>query len=134
MLKKLAMVVLLGASLGGCAEWNAVTGAISVATTPITNPITPQREAQVEAAVSVIFTALNAYRDACEAGTADKRCWDNIAAIQVYTRQLPPYVRQLRAFVRSGDQVSALQIYNQLMTLRDNAVNTARALGVNVGA
>jgi hypothetical protein len=66
-------------------------------------------------------------------GTADLRCRVNIAAIQKYTRQMPPLITQLRGFVDNNDQVNAVVVYNQLTSLYTNFKSAAAGLGYNVG-
>jgi hypothetical protein len=62
----------------------------------------------------VVFEGLNAWRDACEAGTINANCREQIRSVQVYTLQIPPYLRELRKFVRNNDQVNAVVVWNQI--------------------
>ena len=60
-------------------------------------------------------------------------CRANVAAIQQYTRQLPPLLAQLRSFVKDNDQINATLVYNQVVTLVANFKAAAKNVGVNVG-
>lgn len=133
-MRKVALALILSLSLGACAQLQAVTSGISLATKTITNPVTKTEEAQVELALDTAVQALLAYRKACIAGTADKNCRTNIAQIQAYTRQIPPLVAQLRSFVDNNDQINASVVYNQLTALYTNLKSAATQLGVNLGA
>jgi hypothetical protein len=80
------------------------------------------------------LVALRAYKKACAAGSADIHCRDNVAQIQVYTRQIRPLVNQLRDFVDHNDQINASVVYNQLTALYANVRAAATSLGVNLGS
>lgn len=130
-------------ALSGCAstsfsqigsEISAVVSGISLATKSITNPVTVTDLYEIESSISIGFTALQTYKRACLAGAADKNCRANVQAIQVYTKQIPPYLVQLRGFVKNNDQIDAATVYNQLTTLYTNAKTTAANLGVNLGS
>lgn len=127
------LVLTLGLALGGCAQLTAIENGISLASKTAANPVTKDDLYKVESSVQIIFTALKTYKASCVKGLVDARCKQNIAAIQQYTVQLPPYLAQLRSFVRTNDQVNAAVVYNQLTTLYANARQTAVALGVNLG-
>ncbi|HEY6020780.1 MAG TPA: hypothetical protein VIY48_13060, partial [Candidatus Paceibacterota bacterium] len=105
-MKKIIPVLLLALSLGACAQLQAITSGISLATKSIANPVTKSDEAKVELALDTAVQALLAYRKACIAGTADTHCKGNIAQIQAYTKQVPALVTQLRTFVDSNDQIN----------------------------
>jgi hypothetical protein len=142
MIKKLLLVVTLisvGLTAGACGSGSflgsvgtALSG-VSLATKTIDNPVTPADLYQIESSVSIGFTALNTYRTQCIKGTVDKNCVSNIEAIQVYTRQMKPYLVSLRSFVRNNDQVNAITVFNQLVSMYGNAKNTAAAFGVRFG-
>lgn len=101
---------------------------------PVANPITTTGLYKFETDFDIILTALQTYKKACVAGAADANCKANIAAIQVYTRQIPPYLTQLRGFVKNNDTVNATTVYSQLVTLYTNAKTTAANLGVSLGS
>ena len=133
-MKKLLLVSLLAASLGGCAQLKAVGTAISLGTTSITNPVTKDRLNQMEAAITIVFTGLEAWRKSCEQGLIPASCKGQINAVQVYTRQIPPYLTQLRSFVKNNDQVNAVAVFNQIVTLADTIKSQAAAGGVTITA
>ena len=132
-MRKIFLIAVVALSLGGCATFQAVGTAFSLATKSLTNPVTKNDLYQIESGMAIVFTALNTYRTACLQGTVDKNCRANIAAVQTYTQQLPPFRDQLRAFVKQNDQVNAVLVYNQLVTLIGNAKNAAANAGINVG-
>lgn len=137
-MKRTWTVIALGLALalGGCATGtlgNLGTG-ISIVTKSVTNPVTKTEEAQIELAIDAAVSVLRGYKQACLQGTADKACRANIAAIQRYTRQMPPLLTQLRGFVDNNDQVNAVVVYNQLTALYTNFKSAAAGLGYNVGA
>jgi hypothetical protein len=127
------IVLLLALVLGGCTAIKDAGTAVSVATTSVTNPVTKDRLAQIEIAANIPLTGLVVYRRACIKGVADSHCRANIAVIQAYTRQLPPYITQLRGFVNNNDQINAVVIYDQITALLTKVKSTASDLGVNLG-
>ena len=126
--------VFLAFSVAGCASLGHIGTAISFATKSITNPVTRTQEVQVEAAIDAAIIVLKGYKQACLQGVADKPCKANIIAIQRYTTQMPPLIAQLRVFVDTNDQINAVVVYNQLVTLYGNFKNSASQLGYNVGS
>lgn len=133
-MRKLFFALAIGLSLAGCAQLSAIGTGISLATKSISNPVTTNELYEIEASIRIAVTALQTYKRACLANAADKQCRNNIAAIQPYTRQLPPLLAQLRSFVKNNDQVNAAVVYNQLATLYTNLKSSALALGVNLGS
>lgn len=137
-MKKILAVLLVSASLGGCAgfteKFQALSAGLSLVTKTVTNPVTKNEEAQIELAMNAVIDGLRAYKQACINGTADKNCKDNVAQIQVYTRQIKPLIIQLRTFVDNNDQINASVIYNQLVSLYTNVKSVAANLGVKIGA
>lgn len=132
-MKKLLIAAMVALSLGGCATIDQVINAAQVVTKSYTNPVTKNDLYQVESGVRIAFTALQAYKDSCAKGLADTNCKSNVAAVQVYTRQLPPLLVQLRGFVKDNDQVNAITVYNQISQLVTNFKSAARNVGINVG-
>jgi hypothetical protein len=120
--------------LGGCAELQIAGQALSLAQKTAANPVTKDDLAKVELGADAVVKGLLIYRRACIQGSADAHCRANIATLQQYTRQIPPYVAQLRSFVKTNDQINAGVVYNQLTTLFTNIKSTATQLGVNIGA
>jgi PBP1b-binding outer membrane lipoprotein LpoB len=133
-MRRIILALTLSLSLTGCANLQAITDGISLATKSIANPVTPADEAQVEVALDAAIDLLRAYKQACAAGTADVNCRANVAQIQPYTRQVKPLIAQLRSFVDNNDQINAAVIYNQLRALYVNVKATASQLGVNLGS
>jgi len=133
-MKKALFVLALSLSLAGCTQLSAVTQGISLATKTVTNPVTQDELYAIEASIRIAVTGLQAYKNACVTGSADKNCRANIATIQPYTRQIPPLVVQLRGFVKNNDQINATVVYNQLISLYVNLKNAALAVGINVGS
>lgn len=132
-MRKFLIIPALAFALGGCAQMQAISGGLSLATKSISNPVTQTEEAQVELAITTALTALNTYKEACKQGNADKHCADNIAQIQPYTRQIKILVNQLRNFVDNNDQINATVVYNQLTALYGNAKQIAANLGIKLG-
>lgn len=116
-MKKLLLVMSLCLSLSGCITVHGLETAFKLGTTSVTNPVTKDRLLEIETAVSLVFTGLNAWKKTCAQGLINATCKNQIAAIQVYTRQVPPYLRQLRGFVKTNDQVNAIVVYNNIVTL-----------------
>jgi len=133
-MKRIILALTLSLSLAGCANLQAITDGISLATKSIANPVTPADEAQVEVALGAAIDLLKAYKQACVQGTADKNCRANVAQIQAYTIQVKPLVAQLRSFVDNNDQINAAVVYNQLKALYVNVKATATQLGINLGS
>lgn len=133
-MKRLLLVVAVAVGLGGCAQIQRVQDAVVAVTKSYTNPVTRADLDNAEGGVQLIFTGLNTYKRACVQGIADKNCRANIAAIQVYTRKVPPVLKELRRSVDSGDQVNAISVYNGLMTIIRDIRNEAYIRDVKIGA
>lgn len=116
-MRKLLLVIPLCLSLGGCLTLQGIETAFKLGTASITNPVTKDRLFEIETTISLVFSGLNAWKKTCVQGIINATCKDQIAAVQVYTRQIPPYLRQLRVFVRTNDQVNATVVYNNIVTL-----------------
>lgn len=135
-MKKLLIAAALACAvtLGGCSTLQNIGTAVSLATKSVTNPVTKDDLYKVEAGVRIAFTALQAYKDSCAQGLVDKACKVNVAAVQQYTRQLPPLLAQLRTFVKNNDQINATVVYNQVSALISNFRKAAANVGINVGS
>ncbi|WP_291869632.1 membrane lipoprotein lipid attachment site-containing protein [Bradyrhizobium sp.] len=116
-MKRIILAITLTLALGGCQFFSKLQTFADLGTASISNPVTRDRLQQIEAGAVLVFTGLNAWRDACEAGTINVSCREQISAVQVYTRQIPPYLTQLRRFVRTNDQVNASVVFNQVVDL-----------------
>lgn len=126
-MRKLAIVLALSLGLSGCANLSQV---LTFATTSVNNPVTPAMVYKVENTMIVAVSGLLAYKNACIAKTIDQSCRTTIPKLQVYTRQAAPVIKQLRAFVRTNDQVNAIKAYNLVSALLDDFKATAVANGV----
>lgn len=133
-MKRIVLALVLGLSLGGCAQLQKFQDALTLTTATVTNPVTKDRLNDLEAGIRIVFAGLKAYKSACINGTADVHCRTNIQQIQVYTRQVPVPLAQLRAFVKNNDQINATIVYNNLVTLITNAKQAAANAGINLGA
>lgn len=116
-MRKLLIVPLLCLSLSGCLTLQGIETAFKLGTTSITNPVTKNRLFEVETTVSLVLSGLNAWKKTCAQDLINVTCKDQIAAVQVYMRQIPPYLKQLRVFVKTNDQVNAVVVYNNIVTL-----------------
>lgn len=122
-MKKFLAVAFIALSLSGCAQLQALQSAIQIGTATIANPVTKDRLYQLENTVQLIFVGLNTWKTSCKNGVIMDTCKGQIAQVQVYTRQIPPYLVQLRTFVKTNDQVNARVVFNQI----SNLVATAKA-------
>lgn len=130
---KRIFVLLLCLSLGGCAGLQNLGAAISLGTTSIADPVTPTRLNQMESTITLVFAGLNAWKSTCVKGLIPPSCKAQITAVQGYTRQIPPYLAQLRTFVKSGDQINAVSAFNNLTALVGTIRSQAAASGQTVG-
>lgn len=138
-MRKIIAIAILALSLGGCATpfgtfVRNVETAISLGTVSVANPITPTRLQEIESTVQIVFIGLNAWKTSCAKGLIPPSCKDQIFTVQVYTRQIKPYLKQLRTFVRNNDQVNAMTVFNQLMAAIDAAKAQAATNGQNIGS
>jgi hypothetical protein len=132
-MKKLLLVLPLLLTLGACSTLQNIGTALSLGTTSIVDPVTPTRLNQIESTVTLVFAGLNTWKASCAQGLIPPACKVQIASVQVYTRQIPPYLAQLRAFVKSGDQVNAVSVFNNLSALLTSIKSTAAGSGIVVG-
>lgn len=132
-MRKIFIAAILAVSLGGCAELQKITGALTLATTGINNPVTPTHLYEAENGMIVALAALNAYRRSCIQALIPPSCRDTIARIQVYTRKMKPMLVRLRVFVKTNDQVNAIGTYNLVMQLISDFKAEAIRSGVPVG-
>lgn len=114
-MRKIILGLVLALSLAGCSTFKNIETAIQFGTASVANPVTPTRLNQVENATILVFAGLNAWKTSCAKGLIPPSCKDQIFTVQVYTRQIPPYLVRLRAFVKNNDQVNAVIVFNQLM-------------------
>src|SRR6266404_4380487 len=126
MIRKLAIAATLSLSLalGGCGTLGNTLAGVGTAltglplTTSIANPITKDRLNQLEQAAVLVFTGLNAWKQSCINGVIPATCKAQIAVVQTYTRQIPPYLAQLRLFVKNNEQVHPPPLSNIIPSRR----------------
>jgi hypothetical protein len=133
-MRKLFLALTLALSLGGCAALKNIETAIQLGTASIANPVTKTRLNEMESAVTLVFAGLNAWKKTCRDGLINANCKDQISSVQVYTRQIPPYLTQLRGFVRVNDQVNATVVFNSLAALVGTIKSQAAASGQQIGS
>ena len=135
-MKKIAIILAVTLSLGGCAGLSNVISkvetAVTLGTASVANPITKTRLNQMESAVIVVFAGLNGWRTTCIQGLIPPSCKADIAAVQVYTVKIPPYLTQLRVFVKTNDQVNATAIWNQIIAIISQVQSDAAKNGVTI--
>jgi hypothetical protein len=131
-MKRLLFALTLSLSLAGCATFQSLQTALELGTASIANPVTKTRLNQMESAVTLVFAGLETWKDTCEQGVIPPACHDQIGAVQVYTRQLKPYLARLRTFVRTNDQVNAVAVFNEVVDLIGTVKSQAAAGGVTI--
>jgi len=133
-MRKIILAFTLTLSLGACASLQNVETAFQLGTASIANPVTPTRLNQMESAVTIVFAGLKAWKTSCQQGLIPPACRGQIYQAQVFTRQVPVYLTQLRTFVRNNDQVNATVVFNNMTSLIAAIKSQAAANGVNVGS
>jgi hypothetical protein len=128
------IVIAFALSLSGCASLQNIETAVQLGTASIANPITKTRLDQIESTATIVFAGLRAWKTSCQQGLIPVTCRDQIYQVQVFTRQVPIYLTQLRKFVKNNDQVNAIVVYNNLSGLIGSIKSQAAANGVNVGS
>lgn len=116
-MKRIILVLALSLSLGGCQFFSKLQTFVDLGTASISNPVTKDRLQKIEAGAVLVFSGLNAWRDACEQGALNESCKQQIRTVQIYSMQIPPYLKELRKFVRTNDQVNASVVFNQIVDL-----------------
>lgn len=132
-MRKFLAVCLVTLSLGGCAQLQAIQEAVRIGTASVANPVTKDRLHQIESAITLVFVGLNTWKVSCARGLINQNCKDQIAAVQVYTRKLPPYLTQLRTFVRNDDQVNATVVFNNISKLISIVKTQAAQNNIQIG-
>lgn len=133
-MRKIILAIILTLSLAGCATFKNIETAIQLGTASIANPVTSTRLNQMENATILVFAGLNAWKASCVKGLIPPSCKDQIFTVQVYTRQIPPYLTRLRAFVKNNDQVNAIIVFNQVIDTISAIKAQAAASGQNIGS
>lgn len=129
-MRKLLAVCLVTLSLGGCAQIQQLQDIASVASASVANPVTPEKLRQVESGALLVFKGLNLWKKSCSERLINENCKKQIEQVQIYTRQIQPYLFQLRQFVRENNQVNAVVVYNNLVSL----IKTVKAQATANGA
>lgn len=132
-MRKILLVLALTLPLGACQFFKNVETAFQLGTASVTNPVTKDRLNQVESAAILVFSGLEAWKTSCAQGLLPVSCKAQIGEVQVYTRQIPPYLTQLRVFVRTNDQVNATVLFNQITGLISVVKTQAAQRGQNIG-
>jgi hypothetical protein len=133
-MKRFALILALTVALGGCQFFKNVETAFQLGTASVANPVTKTRLNEMESAVTLVFAGLNAWKQSCKQGLIPPDCKQQIAMVQVYTRQVPPYLAQLRAFVKNDDQINATVMFNNITALVGTIKSQAAGSGVNIGS
>lgn len=131
-MRKVLAVCLITLSLGGCAQLQQLQNLSDIATATVANPVTPDRLKQVESGALLVFKGLNLWKKSCSERLINETCNKQIEQVQVYTRQIQPYIFQLREFVKKDDQVNAVSVYNRVMGLIKTVKSQAIANGVGM--
>jgi hypothetical protein len=122
-MKKLAFALILLVPLTGCA---GLADGFKFLTSSIENPVTPAMMYDVENGLRVATAGLLTYRRLCILKKVDVHCRANIEKIQVYSRAAKPVLVNLRAYVRSNDQINAISAFNTLRQIISD-INAAKA-------
>lgn len=133
-MKKAFIVLCLCFSLGGCLTLQELETGITLGTASVANPVTEARLNQIESTAVLVFTGLKAWRTSCVQGLIPDTCKQQIRTVQIFTRQIPPYLTELRGFVRDNDQVNAGVVFNVITDLIGKAKATAAFAGQKVGS
>lgn len=128
----LALLGVLVLPQAGCQFFKNIETFVDLGTATAANPVTKERSQKIQAGATLVFVGMNAWRDACEAGTINASCVEQIRAVQIYTMQIPPYLTQLRKFVRNNDQVNASVVFNQVVELIGIVRGKAAENGVTI--
>lgn len=120
--RNILCIAWMGVMLGGCATpfgtfVKNVGSAVSIGTASIANPVTKTRLNTLERGINVIAAGLNSWKKDCVDGIIPAACHEQIAAVQVYTRQVKPALVRLRVFVKNNDQVNAISVFNDVVDL-----------------
>lgn len=124
-MKKLLLVITMALALSGCAN-------LREAFREYNNPISKEMLYTAENTAVVAFAALKAYKASCQAKAIPQSCREVVAAIQVKTRQIPPYLKALRKFVKENDQVNAKVVYIAITDLLREVRAIADVNGIKV--
>jgi hypothetical protein len=133
-MRKIILAAILGLLLAGCATIKNIETAIELGTASVANPVTKDRLYQMESAVTIVFSGLKAWKQTCIQGLINADCKLQIATVQVYSRQIPTYLVQLRGFVKNNDQVNATVAFNAITSLIGTVKTQAAQNNVKIGS
>ena len=130
-MKRFLTVLLISFSLSGCAgmDKSILSGGLSL-TASVQNPVTPEMLYGLENGLVIVVTGLNSYKQLCVDRAIPATCRTVIRRLQGFTREARPKLMQLRAFIRSNDQVNAILLFNEIRAVFDKAKAYAAANGV----
>lgn len=131
-MKKIVLALALTLSLGACQQLRNIQTAVELGTASIANPVTTDRLYTMEQATKLLFAGLNTWKKLCVRGQIDPACEQQIRTVQVYTLQIPPYLKDLRRFVKTNDQINATVVWNELAQIVTEVRARAAASGQKV--
>jgi len=132
MKRLIPLLLVLSLTGAGCTLFKNIESAIQLGSASASNPVTKDRLNAMESAAILIFSGLNVWRTSCVQGLIPPACKGQITNVQVYTRQIQPYLVQLRTFVKTNDQVNATIIWNEVLAVIATVKNQAAANGVTI--
>lgn len=132
-MKRILLAITVALSLAGCAQLQNIGAGFSLVTASYANPVTKDKLYYAENGLTVLIAGLNAYKQSCIKGLVEANCRDHVMAIQAYTRRIPPLLANVRVFVRNNDQINAVVVYNEAISLINAAKAEATASGIAVG-
>lgn len=131
-MKRVILVLMLILPLGGCQFFAKLQNLTDFGNASVANPVTKTRLNQMEKAVTLVFAGLSTWKDLCARGQINVSCTEEIARVQVYTRQIPPYLTRLRTFVKTNDQLNANVVFNSILNLIGEVKSRAAVGGIAV--
>lgn len=131
-MRKIILALTLSIGLAACSTLANIETAFQLGTASVANPVTKDRLNQIESAITLVFAGLEGWKKSCVQGIIPPACKAQIGQVQIYTRQLPPYLAQLRTFVKTNDQVNAAVVFNNIVNLVGTVKAQAAAGGVTI--
>jgi hypothetical protein len=136
-MKKIIIALVASLSLSACAQLENAKSIIQLGTATIANPVTKTRLYQAESAATLVVAGLQAWKKSCIRGLINANCKQEIAEVQRYSSQIPPYLTQLRLFIKNNDQVNATIVFNNISslisTIKVQAQNSSTAANIDLG-
>lgn len=131
-MKKLFIAIAVTLALAGCVTTDSLSSITTALTTGVSNPVSKQDLYAFENGMIIAFAGLNAYKKSCANGALPPSCKDTVKQLQVYTRRIPPVLKDLRSFVKNNDQVNARIAYSTATQLLADFKAVATANNVQV--